>query len=77
MSELPDRPDNRSVRPSMTAFERSLRPSCLLTAGVLIGIVLLFRVRLPPMPYSLLVLLGLALVCFLVVFYWQQRRPPR
>lgn len=64
-------------RAPRTALERSLRPSCLLTALVLVAIVAVFRVRLPPMPYAVLVVLGIGLVCFLVILFWESGRGRR
>ena len=55
----------------LTPLERSLAPSCLWTGVVLLLLVLLARVRLPPLPYSLLVVGGIWLVCFIAVFLWQ------
>jgi uncharacterized BrkB/YihY/UPF0761 family membrane protein len=61
-------------RPPVTILERSLLPSCLLTAVVLIALLLLLRLRLPPLPYSLLVVGGLGVVCFIIVYLWQMQR---
>jgi hypothetical protein len=65
--------DNQRVGP-MTPLTRSLWPTCVLTAVVLIGGLLLTRMRLPPLPYSLLVIGGLWFVCFLGVYLWQVQR---
>jgi hypothetical protein len=57
-----------------TPLERSIRPSCLLTAVVLVVGLLLTHLRLPPLPYSLIVVGGLWLACFVVVYIWQVQR---
>lgn len=57
-----------------TPLERSIFPSLVLAAVVLLAVLLLFRVRLPPLPYSLVVLFGLWLCCFIVVYLWQVQR---
>lgn len=68
----PARRDGGGFRP-WTPLERSLLPSLVLTAGVLIGLMLL-RLRLPPLPYSLVILLLLWLGCFVATYMWQARR---
>jgi hypothetical protein len=58
----------------LTPLERSLRLSLFLTPAVLLTAVLLARVRLPALPYSLLVVLGIWLACFIVIYLWQVQR---
>jgi hypothetical protein len=53
-----------------TPFERSLRPSCLLTVVVLLVLTVVLRQRLPPLPAGLLVVGLIGLICFLIVFGW-------
>jgi hypothetical protein len=55
----------------LTPLQRSLGPSCLTTLLAVLVIVLLLRVRLPPLPYGLLVVGGIWLLCFIGVFLWQ------
>ena len=59
----------RPRRPTRwTPLERSLLPSLVLTAAVLLAVMLLLRVRMPPLPYSLVIVLLLWLACFVVVY---------
>lgn len=78
-----DEPEHEERRPArardMTAprpgtpLTRSLRPSFMLAPIVLIVLMLLFRLRLPPLPFGLLVVGGVWLVCFILIFLWQSR----
>ncbi|MCC6628369.1 MAG: hypothetical protein IT340_13340 [Chloroflexi bacterium] len=74
----PDTDRHRDPRRTRwTPLERSILPSLSVTAVVLIGLMLLVRVRLPPLPYSLVLVLVLWGVCLVGVFVWQSRRPRR
>jgi hypothetical protein len=72
----PQRPEGGGHWPPFpwTPLERSIFPSLVLAAVVLLAVLLLFRLRLPPLPYSLVVLFGLWLLCFIVVYLWQVQR---
>ena len=67
-------PDGNRFPLARSPLERSLLPSAVLTMVILLGCMLLFRLRLPPLPYSLVALLGLWVICFVVVFIWQVQR---
>jgi hypothetical protein len=69
-------PGDDGRRSPWTPLERSILPSLAVTAVVLIAVMLVARVRLPPLPYSLVVVLLLWGVCFVGVFLWQSRRRP-
>jgi hypothetical protein len=69
-NQSPRRPEGpRRVR---TPLERGFWPSLALTGGVLV------RLRLPPLPFGLVVVLGIWFLCYLGVFFWFARagRPP-
>jgi hypothetical protein len=72
----PHRPDDEERLPPFpwTPLERSVFPSLVLMVVVLLVLMLLFRLRLPALPYSLVVLGGLWMVCFIPVYLWQVQR---
>lgn len=71
-AERPPRiPEIEPPRRPVTLLERSLWPSCLSTLIVMLVVMLLLRVRLPPLPYSLLIVGGIWVACFIAVFLWQ------
>jgi hypothetical protein len=57
-----------------TPLERSIFPSLLVTAVVLLVLLVGVRVRMPPMPYSLVIVFLIWLACFVGVYIWQVQR---
>jgi hypothetical protein len=65
--------DGHRFRP-WTPLERSIFPSLVVTAVVLLALLVGVRVRLPPLPYSLVIVFLIWLACYIGVYIWQVQR---
>jgi hypothetical protein len=65
--------DGDRFRP-WTPLERSIFPSLVVTGVVLLTLLAVVRVRLPPMPYSLVIVFVIWLACYIGVYIWQVQR---